>query len=322
MRLCDGLGIQRGDMVAFTGGGGKTSALVQLSHELQKERWRVLATTTTRIAEAELKSFPYIMTLEQIESPQVLSTLLSEYGCVFLYDRLWNGKALGLEPQIISQFTDLLDTDTILIEADGSRQLPLKAPYSHEPVIPRETTLAVPIVGLDVLGKPFTERTVYNPESIIERYGFPLGGTIHPAWIAQIVRDEGLGLKGIPEKARIVPLLNKAGTSTLDRIKARRIAQMIMQQPRVQAVLIGRVRKKNQPIFEVQRRVGAIILAGGLSRRMGQSKPLLPWGNHTVIETIVRRLTPLRLADVVVVTGHQSTRVKAAIKNTGGANSL
>lgn len=54
MKLRQALNVQRGDVVAFTGAGGKTSALFRLSRELAAEGWRVLCTTTTRIAEEEL----------------------------------------------------------------------------------------------------------------------------------------------------------------------------------------------------------------------------------------------------------------------------
>ena len=317
MRLCDALGVQRGEVVAFIGAGGKTSAMVRLGEELKSDGWRVLATTTTRVAEDELNCFPHATTLDSIPSPQHLSALLTEHGLVFLYDRLWGGKALGLPPEAVSNLVDEIDSDAILVEADGSRRYPLKAPYDHEPVIPAETTLAVPVAGMDALGQPFNGKTVYNTDRIVERYGFPLERPIQAAWIAQIVRDETLGLRGIPEGTRTIPLLNRVGMGVVHRLKARRTAQMILQQGRVAGVVLGQVQDADMPVLEVQRRIAAIVLAGGLSRRMGQSKPLLPWGDQTVIETIVQRLMPLRLSDVVVVTGYRSKDVKAAVKGTG-----
>jgi molybdenum cofactor cytidylyltransferase len=170
---------------------------------------------------------------------------------------------------------------------------------------------------MNSLGKPFNGTTVYNVEKIVNRYGFPLEKPIQAAWIAQIVRDEALGLQGVPEGVRTVPLLNRVDGSLIHRLKARRAAQIILQQARVQAVVMGQVKNAEAPVVEVQRRVAAIVLAGGLSRRMGQSKPLLPWGKQTVIEAIVRRIIPLRLSDVVVVTGFRSAEVKETLKGSG-----
>ncbi|MBC6938376.1 MAG: ABC transporter permease, partial [Chloroflexi bacterium] len=78
---------------------------------------RVLATTTTRIAEKELRAFPHTLTTEQIRSPQALSTALNQYGLVFIYERTWGGKVIGVSPEYISTLADRVDSDTILIEA-------------------------------------------------------------------------------------------------------------------------------------------------------------------------------------------------------------
>jgi len=44
--------------------------------------------------------------------------------------------------------------DVVLVEADGSRQHPLKFPAAHEPVIPEGTDEIVVICGLSAIGKP------------------------------------------------------------------------------------------------------------------------------------------------------------------------
>ncbi len=216
---------------------------------------------------------------------------------------------------IIRQVVDRVNSDVILIEADGSRRMPLKAPKKYEPVLPLDTTLAVPVAGLDALGKPFTEQNVYNIETIIDRYGFGYDMPIQPAWIAQILRDEVLGLKDIPPNARVVALLNKTTTNRMSLQPARKTANMILKEKRIEAVAIGAVKNRNNPVFEVQQRIGAIVLAGGLSRRMGRSKMLLSWGKRTVIETIARRLVPFKFTDTVVVTGYKTGQVEAALEH-------
>jgi len=311
MHLYDALGVQRGDVVAFVGAGGKTSALLRLGFELHAQGWRVLATTTTRIAQAEIPTFPQAIRLEQVEN---LPQALNQHGFLFLYDRLEDDKALGVSPESIYQISDQVNSDVILIEADGSRRKPLKAPYPHEPVIPPETTLVVVVAGMDAVGQPFNADAVYNPESVVEHYGFPLEMPIQPAWVAQVVRHEEIGLQGVPEGARVVALLNKTSTHMVDRLRTRRTAQLILQQPRINAVAIGQVQMPDNPIFEVQRQVAALVLAGGLSSRMGRSKPLLPWGDNTVIDTIVHHLQLMRLSDIVVVTGYRNKEVERAIK--------
>lgn len=317
MRLRDALKVKRGDVVGFTGAGGKTSALIQLGYELSSDNWRVLSTTTTKIAENELGYFPCIVKWNKalLQDPHQLAALLDDYQFVFVYKSIRNGKAMGVPTHIIRQVVDRVNSDVILIEADGSRRMPLKAPKEYEPVLPIDTTLAVPVAGLDAIGKPFTEQNVYNIETIIDRYGFGYDMPIQPAWIAQILRDEVLGLKDIPPNARVVALLNKTTTNRMSLQPARKTANMILKEKRIEAVAIGAVKNRNNPVFEVQQRIGAIVLAGGLSRRMGRSKMLLPWGKRTVIETIARRLVPFRFTDTVVVTGYKTGQVEAALEH-------
>ncbi len=95
MRLRDALKVKRGDVVGFTGAGGKTSALIQLGYELSSDNWRVLSTTTTKIAENELGYFPCIVKWNKalLQNPHQLAALLDDYQFVFVYKSIRNGKA-------------------------------------------------------------------------------------------------------------------------------------------------------------------------------------------------------------------------------------
>jgi len=57
----------------------------------------------------------------------------------------------------------------------------------------------------------------------------------------------------------------------------------------------------------------AIVLAAGLSSRMGTQKLLLPFGGATVIGHIVDQLLGSALDEVVVVVGHEGERVAEAV---------
>jgi molybdenum cofactor cytidylyltransferase len=54
----------------------------------------------------------------------------------------------------------------------------------------------------------------------------------------------------------------------------------------------------------------AIVLAAGLSRRMGVQKVLLPFGGKSVIAHIVDQLLASKVDKVYVVTGHQAERIR------------
>ena len=47
----------------------------------------------------------------------------------------------------------------------------------------------------------------------------------------------------------------------------------------------------------------AVILAAGLSRRMGTPKQLLPWGQTTLLGATIRQAQQARVSAVIVVSG-------------------
>jgi molybdenum cofactor cytidylyltransferase len=65
-------------------------------------------------------------------------------------------------------------------------------------------------------------------------------------------------------------------------------------------------------------RVVAIVLAAGRSRRMGQAKLLLPWGERTVLGQTLANLRAAPVGDVLVVTGHRAAAIAAVTRDHGG----
>ncbi len=68
----------------------------------------------------------------------------------------------------------------------------------------------------------------------------------------------------------------------------------------------------------LQKNPSAIILAAGLSSRMKDFKPLLPFGKTTMIETIINLFKKNNIKDIIVVTGHNSSLIKPLIEKSGG----
>lgn len=57
--------------------------------------------------------------------------------------------------------------------------------------------------------------------------------------------------------------------------------------------------------------VSAIVLAAGLSTRMGRNKPLMPWEGTTVLGATVAHVTAVGFGEIVLVTGHEADAVAA-----------
>ena len=61
--------------------------------------------------------------------------------------------------------------------------------------------------------------------------------------------------------------------------------------------------------------IWAMILAAGESRRMGQPKLLLPFGEKTIIETVVEKVVSSKVDNTLVVLGSEREEVEEKIKN-------
>jgi molybdenum cofactor cytidylyltransferase len=61
--------------------------------------------------------------------------------------------------------------------------------------------------------------------------------------------------------------------------------------------------------------IAAILLAAGRSSRMGAFKPLLPFGDATVIESCIRNLQTAGIENIVVVIGHRAKEIQARLND-------
>src|SRR5690242_1142772 len=59
--------------------------------------------------------------------------------------------------------------------------------------------------------------------------------------------------------------------------------------------------------------IAAVVAAAGRSTRMGEPKQLLPWGERTVLGTVVHNLIDAGAAPVLCVVGHRADEMAAAL---------
>jgi len=311
MRLRDALGIEPGAVVAFVGAGGKTTTLARLARECAADGLRVLATTTTRVAAGELALFDCALTLDTLQDD--LSAVSGQSW--FVYDHIAGEKAIGIARDQLARLIDVLRPDITLIEADGARRLPLKFPKAHEPVIPPQTTLIVHLASLNAIGQPLDEDHVYNAADLAAALGVQPGARVTADLLAAALRVSATHVPARLSSARTAVVLNAVPRASAALVYARRIARTLLAERSIDRVLIGAA-QADDPVVEVRQRTMAIVLAAGMSRRMGQPKVLLPWGDQTVLERILSQLIG-SVDETVVITGAQRQAVEALARRAG-----
>jgi molybdenum cofactor cytidylyltransferase len=315
MLISRALRVRRKDVVALAGGGGKTTLMFRLAEELTGAGSQVVTTMTTRIFAGQMALAPAALVLQdEAALLQQLPGLLAKHRHVLLAGSIEAeaDKVQGLAPDLVNRLAALSFVDVMIVEADGSRRLPFKAPADHEPVIPSGTTIVVPVVGMDVLGRSLTAENVHRPDRIAALTGAAPGDPVTPEMIAAVVAHPAGGAKGAPPGARLIPFLNKAedaGTLAAARVTAR----MLLETARVDSVLIGAAAGRD-PIREVWSRAGAVILAAGRASRFGSLKQVLPWGGQPLVAHVTdQALACHDISRVAVTIGAEAHAVRLAL---------
>jgi molybdenum cofactor cytidylyltransferase len=315
----EALRIRRGDVISLVGGGGKTTLMFRLADELTTAGWKVVTTMTTKIFVGQMSRAPARLVLQGEGALLAqLSGLLAEHGHVLVAGStlVEQDKVQGLEPALVDRLAAHPAVDAVLIEADGSRRLPFKAPAAHEPVIPSSATIVVPVAGLDVLGHPLTAEHVHRAGQIAALIGADLGDPVTPAMIAAVLAHPDGGGKAVPASARLVPFLNKVEDEA-SLVAAREIARQLLHAPgslRVDSVLIGAAQAAD-PVREVWGRAAAVVLAAGQAKRFGMLKQVLPWHGAPLVAHVAQQALACRdIHHTVVTTGAEGQQVRAALE--------
>jgi len=198
------LGIARGDIVAFVGAGGKSSAILQTAGELVEAGVPVLVVPTTKMFVSEADKVGPVLTSEDGEGLRSKVTeALVERGAVVAGSGILSKKRVdGVDPTWVPQLAP--ENGVTLVEADGSRRRPLKGTAAHEPLLPHGATLVVVVGGIRALGEPLSEERVHRLEVFSELTGIGPGHTID---VGAFARSLLAGLHNIPENARQAALL-------------------------------------------------------------------------------------------------------------------
>lgn len=188
---------------AFVGGGGKTSLIFSLAEKFSRQGKRVIVTTTTHMAWEPERPFT------EAEDIRQLCRKLDLYGSVTAaHHEAGQPKISGPGAGTLEKLSGFCDL--LLVEADGSRRMPLKIPAAWEPVIPDLTDVIVGVVGLDCIGKRICD-TAHRPEDVAAFLGKKSAEIVTPEDVAGIVLSEK-GLRKDVKGRPFLAYLNKEDT--------------------------------------------------------------------------------------------------------------
>ena len=164
-------------IIAVVGSGGKTTLIKKLAAQYQSEGKTVLITTTTH------------MFVEP-------DTLLTDDAGAIIHAIQETGYAMAGIPdgeKIKPLSKETFDAvcacaDVVLVEADGSRRMPLKYPNATEPVIPENADEILVVCGLNAIGQKAKD-VCHRLELVKACLGIDGNTVITPAHIQKLVTE-------------------------------------------------------------------------------------------------------------------------------------
>ncbi|NLX90717.1 MAG: putative selenium-dependent hydroxylase accessory protein YqeC [Firmicutes bacterium] len=302
---CVGLGER--EIVSAYGAGGKTSFLLRLAEELSQENKKVILTTTTHILPP--RNFPLVITSDFAEARRKLQSYLQRDNVVALGSAMLPGdKVKGIEAAWVDEFFSEGLAPYILVEADGAARRPIKGYAPYEPVIPQSSTTIVPVLGADALGLPIEAGFVHRPELLVHQIGAAEGGLIGTDhFIRCLFFMLERGRRQAPS-ARAVPVVNKA-----DLMKDKELLYAVVGAFSASSLsgvsrLLFTALSEEFPVQYIWGKpflkpfVSCAILSAGFSRRMGEDKLSLRFGEKTILEHAVGNALQGGADEIFIVT--------------------
>ena len=247
IQLRQALILERQGVVSLVGAGGKTSLMFKLAREISDAGDTVLTTTTTKILNPTPQQSSNLIISDDLD------TIIKNTEEVYKKNQRHitaaasrvqpENKLIGLQPEIIDALAATKIFGWIIVEADGAARKPLKAPASHEPVIPESSTHVVGICGLRAVGNPLSETWVHRSERFAEIAGLNSGQTITAeAFGDMLVHEKGI-FKGTPSSALRIVFLNQADVPA-GNDAGKRIAELLMEKEKtgLNRIIIGQVK--------------------------------------------------------------------------------
>ncbi len=306
IKLYKALRLSKTPRVALVGSGGKTSALTVLAQELPKP---LVVSTTTHLGTWQIGFVDQHIIINDDTNWEILEDKFSS-GIILITQYPDGDRLPGLRIDQINRVHEICESRQLplLLECDGSRQRPLKAPRYNEPPIPEFVDTVVVVAGLTGIGKSLYKDTVYNPEIFSKLGNLPIGDIISIRALEKVIGHQQGGLKKIPNHANRILLLNQADRPSLQ-IQAGKIAKTL--QTGFNSIIVTEIsRNIIHTVFEP---AAAIILAAGSSSRYGQTKQLLDFHGVPFIKAVTLSAINAGLSPIVVVTGADANAVNNAL---------
>lgn len=196
--VAEAFGVGARSHIALVGGGGKSTLLHALGSQV---RGSVVLTCTTKMGTDQHFGRPVLVAPVDDELVEAAAG-----GPVMVWSGIDGQKAIGVDPATCDRWHELVDH--VIIEADGSRRRPFKAPADYEPVVPSTATMVISVIGADSLGRVIADQC-HRPLRVAALVGCRADVRLEPWMAAAVILHERGAAKAVPAGAELAVAINK-----------------------------------------------------------------------------------------------------------------
>lgn len=285
------LNIQKGDCISIVGAGGKTTLMFRMAKLLSDKK--VCVTTTTKILKPEPDTYDQLY----------YGDLNNE-----VFDSIHNGLTVmggGLNEhnKLTSLSFDNLDKccehfDYVLIEADGSKERPLKGWNEFEPVIVSNTTKTICVLDISVITKVVDENTVFR----IPEFEKITSAADHDTILTKHLAELATHPKGLLKNnhGEVILYINKVESNQDEQHVLDLLHQLDMSC--YDRIIIGSLKLDDYHLIYGGNHITNIVMASGYSKRMGDNKLLMTLKDKKIIEHVFSKMITHEKQPTLVVT--------------------
>ena len=203
--VAEAIGVGTRSHVALVGGGGKSTLMHALADQVTGS---VVLTCTTKMGTDQHMGRRVLVAPSDDEVVQAAAD-----GPVMVWSRTDGQKAIGIDPARCDAWFE--HVDHVIIEADGSRRRPFKAPAHYEPIVPSSTTLMISVIGADALGRVIADQC-HRPLRLAALVGCRADVRLEPWMAAEVILHERGATKALPPEAELAVAINKVDDSNAE----------------------------------------------------------------------------------------------------------
>tara|TARA_B100000686_G_scaffold355167_1_gene470613 strand:+ start:4387 stop:5115 length:729 start_codon:yes stop_codon:yes gene_type:complete len=194
--------------IGIVGGGGKTTILHALGRELPG---KTVLTCTTKMGYDQNRDLPVYF-----EPEDELILKISPETPIMAWKEIQGEKAIGVDPSTCDHWFKIIDN--VVVEADGSRRLPFKAPAHFEPVIPESCTVMISTIGADALDQ-IIDTHCHRPQRVADFAECFPEEYLTPERAAKVILHPEGQIKAKPPQAQFCVVITKVDETNVYKVE-------------------------------------------------------------------------------------------------------